>query len=68
MFVVMIAVSYKCHKNVSCLCFVGLDIRLQAHSDPQELGKGWVTQTSKHHEKQLPHNQENTQTVDGGCQ
>lgn len=52
----------------SSVCFVGLDVWLQAHSNSQELGKGWATQTSKHHEKQLPHNQENPQTVDGGYQ
>lgn len=50
-----------------CLCF-GVDVRLRAHPDSQQPGKGGITQTSEHREKQLPYNQKNPETVDGGYQ
>lgn len=44
-----------------------VDVRIRAHSDPQQLGEDRLTQTADQHEEQLSHHQENTQAVDGGC-
>lgn len=51
------------HKhNIVCV-----DVRIRAHSDPQQLGEDRLTQTADQHKEQLSHHQENTQAVDGGC-